>query len=108
GLPMPSGQHTNPALKVPSASSPISLRMPSSVLVVLPSTTILPDLAPGDHSSALLEIKGRALHLLLAAGGKRAGVDGEKSDFERLRGLGKCRLGWQRGEGGAAREKPAA
>ena len=53
------------------------------------------DLAACDHAAAFLEKKSRTLYLLLAARGQRAGIDGEESNFERLRCLRKCAPRWQ-------------
>src|SRR5262249_59300605 len=66
------------------------------------------DLAACDHAAAFLEIKSRTLRLLLAAGGKRAGIDGEESNFERLRRLRKCSPRRQYAECGRTHQQRAA
>ena len=66
------------------------------------------DLAARNQAAAFLEIKSRTLRLLLAAGGQRAGIDGEESNFERLRRLRKCAPRWQYAERCSAHQQRAA
>ena len=68
------------------------------------SSTLRPAIMPPRS----LRIKGRALDLLLAAGGKWAGKDGEKSNLERLRRLRKCPPRWQHAERCSREEQSTA
>src|SRR6185437_10421778 len=64
------------------------------------------DPAAGQRAVALLEELGKTFFQLLAAGGERAGADGEEADLE---GLAFCPGGsWQQGGGGVEGKVGAA
>jgi len=66
------------------------------------------DLAAGDHAAAFLQKQCSALFLLLAASRQRTGIDGEKSDLERLACLCPRPAQWPCANGRHARKHCAA